>query len=100
MTNFKVFIDDHAHYMDESERADHGAFASADDAVAECKRIVDDDLVAMWRPGTTAAALYRLYMSFGPDPFVVPLDPTEPQVAFSAADYAKQRCRDLVSSLN
>jgi hypothetical protein len=83
--------------MDESERADHGVFADADEAVAACKKIVDDDLDAMWKPGTTARELYRLFLGFGPDPFVEALDPKDPDVEFSAVCYAKQRCKDFVS---
>src|SRR3982074_1106126 len=68
MPSYKVLINDNAHYMDESERADHGVFANADEAVAACKEIVDDDLNAMWKPGTTARELYQLYVAFGPIP--------------------------------
>jgi hypothetical protein len=99
MPSYRVLINDNAHYMDESERADHGvAFADADEAVAACKEIVDDELNTMWKPGTTAAALYRLYVSFGPDPFVVPVNPKDPSVEFSAWTYAKKRCKGFVSS--
>jgi hypothetical protein len=70
--------------MDESEQDDHGVFANADEAIAACKEIVDDDLNAMWKPGTTAKELYKLYVAFGPDPFVVPLNPKDPDVEFSA----------------
>jgi hypothetical protein len=97
MASCKVLINDNAHYMDESERSEHGIFASADEAVAACKRIVDDDLESMWQPGTTAAALYRLYLSFGPDPFAVPINPDDPSIDFSAWTYAKKRCQDLAS---
>jgi hypothetical protein len=97
MPKYKVRINDNAHYMDESERADHGVFANADEAVAACKEIVDDDLNAMWKPGTTAKELYKLYVGFGPDPFVVPLNPKDPGVEFSAWAYAKKRCKDLAS---
>jgi hypothetical protein len=99
MPSYRVLINDNAHYMDESERADHGVvFADADEAVAACKEIVDDELNTMWKPGTTAAALYRLYVSFGPDPFVVAVNPKDPSVEFSAWTYAKKRCKDFVSS--
>ena len=97
MPKYKVLIDDNAHYMDESERADHGVFANANEAVAACKEIVDDDLNAMWKPGMTAKELYRLYVAFGPDPFVVPLDLKDPDVEFSAWTYAKDQCEHLVS---
>jgi len=99
MTNYRVLINDNAHYMDESERVDHGViFSGADEAVAACKAIVDNELNAMWKPGTTAKALYRLYVSFGPDPFVVPVNPKDPAVTFSAWTYAKRQCKNLVSS--
>jgi hypothetical protein len=69
-----------AHYMDESERSADGVFANADEAIAACKAIVDDELNTMWKPGATANELYELYelyIAFGPDPFVVPLNPKE-----------------------
>ena len=51
----------------------------------------------MWKPGTTANELYELYIAFGPDPFVVPLNPKDPEVEFSAWTYAKEQCQELVS---
>ena len=83
--------------MDESERADDGVFANADEAVAACKEIVNDELKTMWMSGTTAKELYKLYVAFGPDPFIVPLNPTDPDVRFSAWTYTKERCKELVS---
>jgi hypothetical protein len=98
MASYKVLVNDNSHYMNESERFEHGIFASADEAVAACKTIVDEDLDTMWRPGTTAAALYRLYVSFGPDPFSVPTNPDDPSVDFSAWTYAKERCEEIAST--
>ena len=97
MPKFKVQVNDNSYYMDEGERTDHGVFANANEAVAACKEIVDDDLNAMRKPGMTAKELYRLYVAFGPDPFVVPLNPSDPDVNFSAWTYAKGRCKELVS---
>jgi len=97
MSKFKVQVNDNSYYMDEGERTDHGVFANADEAVAACKEIVDDDLDAMRKPGMTAKELYKLYIAFGPDPFVVPLNPSDPDVNFSAWTYAKGRCKELVS---
>ena len=98
MPNYRVLINDNAHYMDESERADHGVFCDADGAIAACKEIVDDELNTMWKPGTTAKELYELYVAFWPDPFVMSLNPNDPGAEFSAWTYAKKRCKDLVSS--
>jgi hypothetical protein len=98
MPNYRVLINDNAHYMDESECADHGVFADADRAIAACKETVDDELNTMWQPGMTANELYRLYIAFGPDPFVVPLNPKDREVKFSAWTYAKKQCKNLVRS--
>jgi hypothetical protein len=86
MPNYRVLINDNAHYMDESQRADHGVFGDADGAIAACKEIVDDELNTMWKPGTTAKELYKLYVAFGPDPFVVPHSPNDPDVEFLGLD--------------
>ena len=97
MTGYKVLIYDNNHSGDESERIDYGVFATADEAIAKSKQIIDDDLNAMWKPGTSAADLYQLYICWGPDPVVVPLDPNDPAVAFSAWPYAKERYRDIAT---
>ena len=98
MVSYKVLVNDNSHYMNQSERSEHGIFPSAAEAVAACRKIVDNDLDSMWRLGTTAAALYRLYVSFGPDPFAVPVDPDDPSVDFSAWTYAKVRCKEIAST--
>jgi hypothetical protein len=99
MPNYRVLINDNAHYMDESERSDHGVFADANRAIGACKEIVDGELNTMLQPGMTAKELYRLCISFGPDPFVVSLNPKDdPNVKFSAWTYAKRQCKHLVSS--
>ena len=52
----------------------------------------------MFDPGTKAADLYQLYICWGPDPVVVPLDPSDPEVAFSAWPYAKERCQEILTT--
>ena len=92
MAGYKVLIDDNFHFMDESERLLHGVFATADEAIAACRRIVDECLKPMLQPGMTATALYEQYKGFGDDPFIVPVESTDAPVAFSAWAYAKERC--------
>ena len=90
---YDVLIDDNFHYMDESEPIHPGVFATADEAVAACKTIVDQFLAGAFKLGMTAAALYQQYVGFGDDPWIAPLDPnTAPAVSFSAWDYARARC--------
>jgi hypothetical protein len=92
---YKVLIDDNFHYMDEDHRYEHGVFETADEAAAACKRIVDEELTYMLKPGMTADALYQLWVMFGEDPYVMPVDRTDARVTFSAWDYAKEQCEVL-----
>jgi hypothetical protein len=86
--------------MDESERYEHGVFATAEEAIAACKRIVDEDLrnIHSHNPSVNEEKLYDLYVMFGEDPFVVPVDNSDDAVNFSAWDYARERCRALTSA--
>jgi hypothetical protein len=83
---YRVFIDDNFHYMDESERIDHGEFLTADEAVAAAKKIVDDELEHLRASGVTVDEIMSMFVQFGPDPFIVSDD--DP-VSFSARDYAR-----------
>jgi hypothetical protein len=98
MTRYKVLVDDNFHYMNEDERYTHGVFETADEAVAACKKIVDEFLIGEFKPGMTPAALYDMYKSFGDDPFVRPVDPADAPVGFHAWNYAKERCEAIGSS--
>ncbi|MBA4073427.1 MAG: hypothetical protein C0508_00215 [Cyanobacteria bacterium PR.023] len=95
---FTVFVDDNFHYMEEDERWVAGEFSSYDDAIAECKRIVElslQDGLSQKGP-MTAEELYSYYTDFGDDPFVRP-GPTD-DTRFSAWGYAKERCAILCPS--
>jgi hypothetical protein len=100
LVRYKVMVDDNFHYMDESERHEHGVFATAQEAIAACKRIVDENLKNSYKPGITEQELYEAYTSFGDDPFVVPVDNTDKAVHFSAWDYARERCPALTSAIS
>lgn len=95
---YVVMVDDHFNYMDPEERYRSGEFADAEEAIARCRKIVDDYLVATLRTakdGTmTAAELWDDYTSFGKDPFVV-ATAVEEAVHFSAWTYAQARCTAL-----
>ncbi len=89
---FTVQVADNFHYGDKSEIYTHGEFATWEDALAAARRIVDDSLAHHWRQGISADELYDQYQGFGDDPFIVP----EPEGrAFSAWDYARERCAVL-----
>ena len=99
MAGYKVLVDDNFHYQDESKRAEHGVFATADEALAVCKQIVDDFLRKEHKPGMGAAELYGRYTDFGEDPFIRPVDPKDPPVTFSAWTYAKERSEVLAATM-
>lgn len=91
---YMVLVDDNFHYMDESERYTHGEYDSAEDAIAECKKMVDEFLTENYKDGISADDLYSYYKGFGEDPFIGS-DDTE--CKFSAWNYAKERCREMCS---
>jgi hypothetical protein len=85
---YQVLVDDNFHFMDESRKSK--SFATADEAVAHCKRMVDEDLAGYLRsnPGIGADKLFEMYAAFGDDPFIRGLD-------FSGWDYARQRAEEM-----
>lgn len=92
MTKYTVFVDDHFHYQDESERYQLGNFETYETAVAACQKIIDEFLQAHYTVGISSAELYKLYLVFGEDPFIIPAELTPP---FSSAEYAQQRCSEI-----
>lgn len=90
-TKFTVYVDDNYHYQDESERYKLGEFDSYDEAVKECKKIVDEFLSGH-HEGKKSEELLSEYQQYGEDPWITP----EPEGKhFSAWDYAEERCKVL-----
>ena len=94
MKGYKVVVADNYHYMDESAHYVLGFFETADEALAAAKGIVDEFLNEAAPKVGSADELYRGYVGFGEDPFIVPIGKA-PRVAFSAWGYAKERCEQL-----
>ncbi len=90
--SYRVLIDDNFHYMDPEHRSVGQEFGTLEEAVAYCKKIVDDFLSSGHRPGMTAGELLEQYTFFGEDPFVATGDGV---VHFSARDYAAERVRAI-----
>lgn len=91
---FTVFVDDNSHQMEKKVSTEGKSFDTYEEAVTECKRIVDRYLSLLMRTKSdlaSADSLYGHYQDFGDDPFVKPAG--EPE--FSAWKYAKQRCYQL-----
>ena len=68
---YEVYVDDNFHYMDESERYKLGDFETCEEAVAACKKIVDEFLEQGYEKGMSFKELYEGYIGFGEDPFIV-----------------------------
>jgi hypothetical protein len=60
---YRVYVDDNFNYMDEDKRYQSGEFDTEEEAVAACKRIVDEYLRSAYKPGMTADVLYDRYRS-------------------------------------
>jgi hypothetical protein len=91
VSRYKVMVDDNFHYMEE-DRYELATFSTIEEAIAACKRIVDDDLSELAKgKNYTPDELYEHYVSFGSDPFIVALDSKDDRPCFSAWDYAKER---------
>jgi len=91
---YRVFVDDNYHYVDETERYELGEFGSCERAVAACKRIVDEFMLTCDLENPTPDHLWAQYTSFGEDPFIAT---TDPNCKFSAWDYARQRCAEILT---
>jgi ATP-dependent exoDNAse (exonuclease V) alpha subunit len=78
--------------MDKDERYKYGEFDTKEEAIACCKKIVDE----FFEPHKTSKLSYQElwsgYTTYGEDPFIVTEDKS---FFFSAWDYAKQKCQEL-----
>lgn len=92
---YEVYVDDNFHFMDEDERYKLGDFNSCEEAVAACKKIVDEFLELGYKPGMSARELFVGYRDFGEDPFIQSEDPI---CRFSAWDYARIRCEEICAA--
>jgi hypothetical protein len=89
---YTVFVYDNYHYMDHDEAYRYGDFGTCEEAVAACKRMVDDFLVVNHKPGMAAEYLWDIYTAFGDDPCILS---SGDNCHFSAWDYAKLRCEEM-----
>lgn len=91
---YKVYVDDNFHYMDEESRLTLGKYATLEEALVVCRKIVDGNLTDFYKPKISARKLYDKYKTFGDDPWIF----GEPEgMHFSAWDYAKKRCSELTN---
>ena len=87
-------MDDNYHHMDSSYRCRDGEFATAEEAFARCRQIVDEylDDAEKIEGRESATKLWESYKMFGEDPYIVATDVTP--ASFSAWSYASKRCEE------
>jgi len=90
---YKVEVDDNFNYMDEGARWEKGTYVTREEALAVCRRLVENWLQEGYCPGISAQELYDGYVMYGDDPFIVVVGGTDESAKFSAWDYAKERSR-------
>ncbi len=99
MVHYRVIVADNFHYMESETSYERGTFDTLEAAIGACREIVDLDLRNIHEPGMNAAELFTRYQHFGDDPFIVPLDGTDPAATattpFSAWEYAKQQSEKI-----
>jgi hypothetical protein len=91
--SYTVWIDDNFHYMEAEHRRRDSEWEDAEAAEQRCRSIVDDYLQSAHQPGMTWRQLFDSYTTFGEDPWIATPDGDQP--AFSAWDYARERCQAL-----
>lgn len=92
---WRVFIEENSHYMDEDERQFLGSYQSYQAAEVACREVVNRSLCELLKPGMTSEELFSLYAGFGEEPYIV-----GPAVGipFSGWNYAREQCRSLCST--
>ena len=93
MARYKVMIDDNYHHTDEEYRYEKGVYETAAQALDVCREVVERSVREGFAPGMPADELYRNYVAFGEDPFIIVLDGKDDSANFSAWNYAKELCR-------
>ncbi len=89
---YRVYVDDNFHFNDEEARYKLGEFDTCEEAVAACKKIVDEFMEKAYKKGMSFDELYGGYTGFGEDPFIQTEDE---RCQFSAWNYARERSREL-----
>jgi hypothetical protein len=98
MPRYKVKVNDNFHYMDSRYCYEQGTYETAKEAIAACREIVDQSLEEL-QPRVSGEELYRMYVSFGDDPFIEVLGGSDDDAKFSAWSYAKERSRAISKHL-
>jgi len=91
LKKYDVYVDDNFHPGDIDERYHLGTFDTREEALAACRRKVDEYFEQIDKGLYSFKELWEGYMIFGEDPFIYNDDKNK---HFSGWDYAKTRCRE------
>ena len=91
MKRYKVVIDDNFNYARDAERQDYAQCYTLSSAVAECQRVITEDLKELLEnePDLTPDELFENWAMFGEEPWIVG-DST-----FSAHEFARRKANSL-----
>ena len=91
---FEAFYDENSACQDPEAPSHAGRFATADEAIAECRRMVDADLDEVREPGMSGSAVLVQWQMWGRDPFIR-ADEGDQAPEWSAWKYAAIRAKTL-----
>jgi hypothetical protein len=96
---YRILVFDNFQFMRNDDMYEQGTYTTLAEAVAECQRIVDEELRGLCdqRPDAGEGEIYDFYVIFGNTPVVVAVDQNDERVDFSARDYAKGRIPALMN---
>ncbi len=90
---YTVMVDDNFHYMDEEHRYKYGEFSTYEEAVAACKKVVDEELRDLLKQGVKLEELSATWSLYGSDPYIL-----GGSSRFSARDYVTEKTQELGDS--
>lgn len=94
---FKVRIHDLHHFADPEYEYSAGTFDTLEEAVAECKKIIEEQLPKAYKEGMTPQKLYSDFIHWGEEPYIVApgyiWGPDDPDI--NAIAYFKERACEI-----
>jgi hypothetical protein len=92
--SYQGFIDDNGAYQDVDARVRGDSYATAEEAIAACKQMVDDDLKEVEESGMSGGDILKRWKLWGRDPFIAASAGSAP-APFSAWSYAEVRAPSI-----
>jgi len=99
MATYRVLMHDSLHFSGGARQVEHGAFATAAEAVACGRALVDAALAGLHRRGMTADDLLEGYFALGHEP-IIASPPGQEQASFSAWDYAAKQAASICTEID